>query len=138
MTRRVLVPTDFSDRADRAAAWARQAFPDAEVRLLHVVDPLTLHAPSVAAPGSGYVLSGERLGVQRDFETEVHERLRRLGSGELVVGSPVDEILRYAQAGSFDLIALGATGTGDPGGSGLGSTAERLARESPVPVVIVH
>ncbi|WP_102124625.1 universal stress protein [Deinococcus planocerae] len=138
MIKCVLVPTDFSDRAGRAAAWARETFPDAEVRLLHVVDPLTLHAPSAVAPGGGYALSGDGLDLQRDFEVEVRERLRRLGGGELVVGQPVDEILRYVQAGPFDLLVIGATGHGDPEGSGLGGTAERLTRESPVPVVVVH
>lgn len=138
MIQRVLVPTDFSGRAERAAGWVRTNFPEAEVRLLHVVDPLTLHAPSVAAPGGGYALSGEHLGVQHDFEAEVRGRLQRLGGGELVVGQPADEILRYAEAGSFDLIAIGATGQGDPQGSGLGGIAKRLAQESPVPVVVIH
>lgn len=135
---RILVPTDFSDRSERAVAWARETFPNAEVQLLHVVDPVTLHAPSVTAPGGNYALAGNRLEAQRDFEAEVRERLRRLGGGELVVGHPVDEILRYVRAGLFDVIAIGATGQGDPEGSGLGSTAERLTRESRVPVVVVH
>lgn len=135
---RILVPTDFSERAGRAATWARETFPDAEVRLLHVLDPVALHAPSVTAPGGSYVLAGDGLEVQHTFEDEVQGRLQRLSGGELLVGRPEDEILRYAEAGRFDLIAVGVTGMGGAERGGLGHVTERLARESRVPVVVVQ
>lgn len=55
-----------------------------------------------------------------------------------MVGQPADGILHSAEAGSFDLIAIGATGQSDPQGSGLVGVAHRLAQESPVPVIMIH
>lgn len=53
-------------------------------------------------------------------------------------GHPAEEILKEAEAGSYDLVVLGARGRRGITRFLMGSTAERIARHSELPVLIVR
>ncbi|WP_102124635.1 universal stress protein [Deinococcus planocerae] len=115
---RVLVLMDFSPAALAALGAARDTFPDATPTVLHVVAPDTDPHPG---------------GYARE-----HGQLGALGGGVVAVGRPAEEALRRAGTGEYDLIVMGTAGRRGVGRLLLGSVAERLLRESPVPVFSVR
>ncbi len=71
--------------------------------------------------------------VESPRETERHK-----GTGALVrVGHPAPQILAEARQGNYDLIVIGAHTRSRLAELFLGSTASRLARQSPIPLLIV-
>jgi universal stress protein A len=140
--RQILVPTDFSDESRAALAYGAalaETF-SASLHVLHV-----LH--SIVVP--------EAVPVQyesRQLETAVEETawddLRALVAGEeyarlkatlaIEWGTPVTEIIRYAQEHAIDLIAMGTHGRGGLKRLILGSVAESAVRGAPCPVLTIH
>jgi len=57
---------------------------------------------------------------------------------ELVEGPPASAILRVAEEGHYDLIALGSRGHGQIPGLLLGSVSSAVAQRARCPVLIVH
>ena len=120
MIQRVLVPVDSVSENHPAFTEAQRRFPEAELHLLHVVghpDPQT--------------------------QAEQAERARRtmadLALGEVVKGqSPGSEILSRVQSGAFDLIVMGTAGQRGLGRRLMGSVAQRVIQDSPIPVVTVR
>src|SRR5690554_8185218 len=90
---RILVPLDHSGAAAAALALARTNFPQAELRLLHVLDPAQL-ASSITATVSP---DDQR----EELEARAADRLRHLteDTDELVirVGRPADTIIKEAE-----------------------------------------
>jgi len=137
---RVVIGMDFSDHALDAARWTAQHFaPDAELILVHVVElpepPSFLRA---AFPTPANVEENARHGAE--------QRLREVGIAlgaekiwpEVRVGRPADKIAEVAQEFQADLIVVGEHGHTAGLRGILGSTAEYLARSSPVPVLLTH
>jgi universal stress protein A len=54
------------------------------------------------------------------------------------VGSPFQEIVRYAVEQAIDLIVIGTHGRGPIGHMLLGSVAEKVVRKAPCPVLTVR
>jgi len=54
------------------------------------------------------------------------------------VGSPGDQIARFAEAGKFDLIVMGSHGHGALGGLVMGSVATKVLAHCTVPVLLVR
>ena len=141
--REILVPTDFSDPADAALAYAKElaAKFGSRLHLLHVVA-----TPQAGWAGDGTVSSWPAL--LADLEDDARQRLNQLTSSgdssappvclETIVGIPVASILDYAQAHHIDLIVMGTHGRGFMGHVLLGSVAERVVRMAAVPVLTVH
>jgi nucleotide-binding universal stress UspA family protein len=59
-------------------------------------------------------------------------------SDELAQGSPVDEIIRAADAFDADLVVVGSRGRGALKASVLGSVSRRVVTRSRRPVLVVH
>lgn len=121
--RRVVVGIDFRDSCAAAVRWtARHLAPEAELVLVHA----EVHPARRLSPEQSRWLKALR---------------RSLGSGRRVRlrigrGAAAPEIARAAAEHGADLVVVGAHGA-PPGRPGtLGSTAERLVRCSPVPVVL--
>lgn len=137
---RILVATDGSDHAERAARHAlslARRF-DASVTVLAVADVAGAAGPFDAGGVSGQF--EER--IERAAEAaaaEVEDSAGGVPVDTVVVdGQPGGAIVDYARDHGVDLVA-----TGTRGRSGLrrflsGSTAEHVLRESPVPVVTVR
>jgi nucleotide-binding universal stress UspA family protein len=137
---RILIPTDFSPHSVYAFGVGRDLARQnaAEVLLLHVAGP----------PGPEQVSFGE---MHTQLEPESYYRrlledMRRQfpPSGKEVPlqyliseGEPVAEILRVAREKGCDLIVVGTYGHNPLRRLLMGSTAERLVRAAPCPVLTV-
>jgi nucleotide-binding universal stress UspA family protein len=145
MYKRILVPTDGSDAANRGLA---EAIPlakalGANILLAHVVNErraipadmpgLDLRAFVEEARGEGeqiLALARERVRLEA---VEVDTRLLEVWSGR--VG---DEVIRLAKEWPADLIVCGTHGRRGVRRLVLGSDAEHIVRHSPVPVLLVR
>ncbi|MCU4801786.1 universal stress protein [Halobacteria archaeon HArc-gm2] len=137
----VLVPTDGSDHAVRAAehgAAIAEAF-DATLHVISVVDTRAAAGPFDA--GGLREEFVERL--EADAEDSIDAAVDAVdGSNKLQTavrkGDPVDEILDYAGDHGIDLIAMGTHGRTGVERYVMGSVTEQVVRRAPVPVLTVR
>jgi nucleotide-binding universal stress UspA family protein len=139
----ILVPIDFSPNSQRAFDYARSLIePGGEIYLLHVIDTdfvTRLSAEGFSEPEAAI----ERL--RHKAEAQLQELITEHTAAGLhlepmvVIGKPFAEILRVANDLDFSLIMLGTRG--HRGGSLeellFGSTAEKVLRATPIPVICV-
>lgn len=126
---RIVVGIDFTPAATAALRWVVRHVPDAELVLAHAIDPV---------PGSVTVGKG-------DGEQAVRARLKSIADSlggrkrvriELREDRAPAAIAYIGESSGADLIAVGPHG-GEESIPGIGSTAERLIRMSPIPVLLV-
>lgn len=136
----ILVPVDDSEPARAALEHAVRQYPDAEITLLHVINP------NFASYGEGGVYAYESVlegreeaakellasvrGVTADHDGPITEEIR--------VGDPSRKIVEFADERDVDHVVIGSHGRSGASRILLGSVAERVARRSPVPVTIVR
>lgn len=140
----ILVPTDGSDHACRAAAFAVSlaASTGAEVTVLHVVQ----------------LTPSEAIGMARNEDEDFHHQLAEMGrpvlqhTGEAMgappeplriqevveVGHAADVILGYASSHHVDLIVMGSRGRSALQHLLLGSVSDKVVRRAGCPVTIVR
>lgn len=143
--KRILVPTDFSETADKALVYAKDLATriGASLHLVHVFkDP---YAVAACAP-EGYATVPAEM-HERALE-EVRERLlERLdadeeqqfrGSRGVVRGLTAPQIVDYAANQDIDLIVIGTHGRRGVAHLLLGSVAEHVVRTAACPVLTVR
>ena len=140
--KKILVPTDFSECSDAAVKYGRAfaaAF-QASLHLLHVVqDPYTQPwAPEAFPAPLGEMLADWQSQAGKRLVTLIPEAEREDAVVATLVGSPFQEIVRYAAEQEIDLIVIGTHGRGALGHMLLGSVAEKVVRKAPCPVLTVH
>jgi len=140
----ILVPTDFSEPADAALAYARTLAVEfgSRLHLLHIVPEPNL------LPWGSELSTVPFADLLTQTEAAARERLTEKGAaltdlaGRVVIdariGTPVDRVLDYIDDQHIDLVVMGTHGRGLVGHLLLGSVAERVVRRSPVPVLTVH
>jgi nucleotide-binding universal stress UspA family protein len=137
----VLVPIDFSERSlealETALSLTKQTA--AQLHLIHVYEPdyplTTVMARPIVLPPV-QVAQGVRRhlkDVARKYGVEL-----RPGNTHAVEGKPFEEICRIAREQKIDLIVAATRGNTGVKHLLLGSTAERIVRYSPCPVLVVH
>jgi len=142
--KRILLPTDFSERgqlAEKCACEMADLF-GAELHVLHVLHDMFLTMPQTAA---ALLIPPESLeNVITSAELEVQKIPPAAWSaGKNVVrvvrvGSTYDAIVQYAKENAIDLIVIGTHGrTGLPHVL-LGSIAERVVQHAPCSVLTVR
>jgi nucleotide-binding universal stress UspA family protein len=138
MYQRVLLPLDGSELAEVALSYAKGIAGrlGLEVLLLHVA-------------GKG---EAESLPLHRAYIDEASERLRRemaevqgktggqpvVVKGEVAVGYPAEEILRYAGEKEVDLILMATHGRSGIRRWVLGSVADKVLRSAALPVLLIR
>ena len=139
--RKVLVPTDFSPSAaealDHAAELAKKL--DAEIVLLHVLQPLTTHLsvpPLVPLPPEW--VKSVRMQAEAELKKESHRIKQVKVTTELRDGPIHDTVLAAASELKADLIVIGTHGRRGLSHVLLGSVAERVVRHSTVPVLTMR
>jgi universal stress protein A len=140
---RILVPTDFSESADEAFAYALTLADQvgATLHLVHVFDD-----PDAVGLYSGpYVpLPAEmRADILADIRRELAARVtadasRRGVTSEVLTGSPARTIVEGAKQQQCDLIVMGTHGRHGMAHLLLGSVAERVMRTAACPVLVVR
>jgi nucleotide-binding universal stress UspA family protein len=140
--KRVLVGCDFSEDSGVAMQYGlsfAQEF-EAELHLVHVVEPPTYQ--HMLKPPSA--LQEE---INQELRNRLEEKLRELVPEEarnwctpetdLLEGNAYEELTRYAESHSIDMIVLGVRGHGLVKTLLVGSTTDRVIRKSPCPVLSV-
>lgn len=130
--RRIVVAVDFSKGSSLALGRLR-TLPRARsiaVHLVHVVAVPTLTPLPVARELAGHELRKLVIHAKRRFA-------RARVTSEISNGRPADEIVRIARTRNAEVIVAGRRGVGGFPRLLLGSTAERLVRLSPIPVLLV-
>ncbi|MEY4581849.1 MAG: hypothetical protein RL701_6552 [Pseudomonadota bacterium] len=140
---KILVPVDFSAYADRALSVAADLARryEASVTVLHV-----WHPELFSLPESYQLHDPARLeAYPQQFEEllkKARHALQAAGVQEvesaLAQGAPVEEIVRFAQEGGFDLIAMGTHGRTGLSHVLLGSVAEQVVRNARCAVVTIR
>ena len=139
---KVLCPVDFSNCSDHALQYAvalAQTY-HADLLLLHVVIP-----PMSSLPGDPMI--SEVVQDQQELEIACTARLeettspiRELGINVqscIVNGIPFAEIIRVAREETADIIVIGTHGRSGLKHLLIGSSAERVVRKAPCPVLTV-
>ena len=142
---KILVPTDFSETADAALAYAKTLATKlgASVHLLHVFQD-----PCAAIPFTPETYAAPPPDLcERALENawdQLHDRLdpdehqRFAGTRAVVEGLAAIEIVRYANEQSVDLIVMGTHGRRGVAHLFLGSVAEHVVRTAGCPVLTVR
>jgi nucleotide-binding universal stress UspA family protein len=139
--RKILVPTDFSELSNKAVEKAvalAQRF-NAKIDLVHVLEP----APY---PEFGYVhIPMKEGGLRKEAEGQFEKLRARIPAlAELVNYTPVRtgnapyEIVQTARQLNSDLIVIGTHGRTGIKRLALGSTAEKVVRHAPCPVLVLR
>jgi len=138
--RNVLVPIDFSAPSLEAIEAALPLIKHfgADLHLVHVFEPDYPASSMVAIPLVVPELEvGERVRRLRDVAEDYSVPLRRENI-HAIKGRPFEEICRLAQEIDIDLIVIATRGNTGLKHLVLGSTAERVVRYSPCPVLVVR
>ena len=139
--KRILVPVDFSPLSKKALQYALRFVEEfnAEMKLVHVVEPVVPPAFDgwmIAPPVSSTYADGAK-------------KLRRLASSvqtadinplqsTVRTGLPAHEIVEAAKELDVDLIIIATHGYTGWKHFAIGSTAERVVRAAPCPVLVVR
>lgn len=137
---RVLVAYDGSTQAQDALDHALDAFPDAELHVVTVVDPAeATYASTEELPSMADQWVDE---ATEEAERTLEDARERAGERDIVtdhvVGRPGPAIVRYAEEESIDHVVTGSHGRTGVARLLLGSVAETIVRRSPVPVTVVR
>jgi universal stress protein A len=139
----ILVAVDFSDSSDnafqRALLMAKQI--DARLIVLHVVnEPIDIRGYYVS-PISFEKLDREiEEGAKKMMDTFCQKYLNDFENYESVIvsGQPHEQIISQATEKNADLIVLGTHGRSGFDHVLFGSTAEKVVRKSPYPVLTIR
>jgi nucleotide-binding universal stress UspA family protein len=157
--KKILYATDLSETAKKAARYALSLAHEygAEVTVVNVIPDLV----EEMSAGMGYDLashfSQEKLdsfyteGLEKSKEAvvkRIHALCREAGSElencsvepivVIKIGHPVEQIVKMATEGGFDLVVLGTHGHSMIDDLLLGSVARGVVKKSPMPVLTVR
>lgn len=143
LIKKILIPIDFSDYSKAALKYAvsfSKIF-DAELILIYVVEPV-IYPPDFSM---GQVALPT---VDLDLNTRAKEELDKLVKTEINstlkartivrTGKPFIEIIEYAKEEDIDLIIISTHGHSGVEHILFGSTAEKVVRKSPCPVLTLR
>src|SRR5688572_13351297 len=139
--RNVLVPVDFSENAEAAAQYAgelAQKF-GAKLQLLHVIEPASFVNDLTNVP---FTLSDKQL--QATATTDLEALATRFiepgvqASWMVKRGKGYQEIVKAAKELKADLIVISTHGYTGLKHTIMGSTAERVVRHAPCPVLVLR
>lgn len=140
MFKKILVPTDASENAQRAFSTAIQMAQrfGAEIELLHV---------TFTPEALGYILSGGVAVPQEQFDINGEQTLQitlnSIDTGNIPIrkkqipGHPAAAILEEIKKEQIELVVMGSRGYGPLAGPVLGSVSQRVLHGAACPVLIV-
>lgn len=144
MVQRILVAVDGSSQSDEALEHALSAFPDADVTVLTVVDPVDVGYAGSAGPD---VTGGETAwnAQAREHAERVLERAAETAAASgrdvdtvQIIDRPARGIVDYAEEHDVDTIVVGSHGRTGVSRILLGSVAEKVVRRAPCKVTVVR
>jgi nucleotide-binding universal stress UspA family protein len=136
---RILCPVDFSERSRQAVEYARgfaETF-KSEIHLLHVMEPIIYPIEYGVAPTP-------HLDLEETARANAEAELRKLAETAargvktqiwVRIGRAAEAIVDVAKDASVDLVVMATHGRTGVSHLFLGSTAERVVRLAPCPVL---
>jgi nucleotide-binding universal stress UspA family protein len=133
----VLIPTDGSDAAERAAGHGLAVAEryGADVHAVYVVDTTTYGLEDAPRSVVGLLKEGGENAVEA-VAAEARDRNLPVTT-DVLRGVPEEELLSYADGVGADLVVMGTRGRAAGDDRLLGSTTARVLRRSTVPVLAV-
>lgn len=144
--KKILVPTDFSESATSAYAYAREfaSHFKARICLIHVYEPIVFYSEApigmpdlVDIEKNIHATSDQSLDriIDQYFEEEkTEQRIEKV----LIQGKPFLEIIRYAKEEPADMIIMATHGRSALEHILLGSVTEKVVRKAPCPVLTIR
>lgn len=141
--RKILVPIDFSEYSKKALHYAipfaRQFH--AKILLLYVVEPTIYPADfSFGQIGMPNVENELRVKGEQELQELIAEEIKGVvpAEGLVKVGLPFVEVVSYAKEEGIELIIVATHGHTGVEHVLFGSTAEKIVRKAPCPVLVVR
>jgi len=142
---RILLPTDFSEAGQPAAACACEMARQFQSTLhcMHVVDDGYQYwsamgpEPVIVGPPPEELIAGARQRLDR-FCADQIRNTPHPPIAFVSLGRPFAEIITYAREQNINLIVLGTHGRGAIAHALLGSTTEKVVRKAPCAVLTVR
>ena len=152
---KVLVPFDGSEHSRRALESAIQIAKSFNSKLMlltvhHVIitpvtsPELTIQTPVIVPDASAAEMTERAIEAAHNYdkkilaEAEAKVRSEKVEvETELIDGNAVEEIVRKAEEGKFDLIVMGARGLSTIKKLFIGSVSDGVIKKAPCPVLIV-
>jgi nucleotide-binding universal stress UspA family protein len=140
---KILVPIDFSKGSRKALQYAvplARHF-GANITLLHIVEPIVYPMDYGYGTVNREIPNATLLKQSRTKLNSLGKKVvgpRRLDEALVRTGAADVEIVEVAKAREIDLILLGRRGCGEGNHLATGSTAEKVARHAPCPVLVVR
>ncbi len=147
MFEKILIATDGSKHSEKAAEMALEMarLTGGKVTALYVADVSNYFAPV----DMSYNIADETIGsmrslVLKDGEAAVKrvEEMAKVAGvpfeSKIIEGNPADDIMKFAEESKEDLIVMGGIGRTGLEKFLLGSVAEKVVRNSRVPVMVVR
>lgn len=139
---RILFPTDFSECAKHALKYALSFATERKAKLyiLHVIPKLNI---PIGTGGMTYPVSKIYDEMEKDAEKKIHRLVPKRFLEQIKIeniilrGTPYLEIIKTAKKYDIDLIAIATHGRTGIAHAMLGSTAEKVVRKAPCPVLCV-
>jgi nucleotide-binding universal stress UspA family protein len=142
-SRPVLVPLDGSALADQAIPYALALVePGAPIYVLRVIphpEPVRDRSGQILVPADAVLATNEE--AARGERERAAQRVRDIAATvriEVAAGDIAEQILRTVEERDVGLIVMTSRGRGTLGRWAFGSIADRIARATPVPVMIVR
>lgn len=136
----ILVAFDGSEPAEGALEYTLTQFPDEEIVVLNVIDPLS----SVYGGEVGYAYD-QMMDAKREDAEELLAEAEAMAdehgveiTTETAVGKAARRVVEYVEEHDIEQVIVGSHGRSGISRVLLGSVAEVIVRRSPVPVTIVR
>jgi universal stress protein A len=140
--KKILAPTDFSPASQKALKYALRFAHDfgSELTLLHVLEPAV--SPACGGLPTVPAFSEAEIGDAEESLRTLVKSVRGAGVARLRstirTGAPTHEIVQAAKELDGDLIVIATHGYTGWKHFAIGSTAARVARAAPCPVLVVR
>lgn len=148
MTSRILVPTDGSKTAQKAARFAVDLAKrlHASIIVLSVIDKHSLISQTIPARATSMHVAESIEDYLREAAEEYNEEIRKLCKKKgvrsktvITTGHPVEDIVKEAERSKVDLIVMGSHGESALAAAVLGSiTYGVIHKDTKIPILVVR
>ena len=140
--KKVLWPTDFSDNAKKALPYVSSLGEkhQTEVHVLYVIEEIAYHEPWYGVfeePHIEKIRAWEKNTAEKRLDDICHDHLNGcpLYVRHTAIGDPASEILKLIEREKIDMVVMASRG--QRGQFSFGSVAEKVVKNSPVPVITI-
>lgn len=140
--KKILCPTDFSEYSFEALEYAKELAItyNAKLYVLHVIfEPAEYTGFYVPHISFDKIKTEIEFGAKKFMDELKETRLKGVENLETIIifGLPDDEIIKFSVDKDIDLIVIGSAGKRGIEKFVFGSTAEKVVRKSPCPVLCI-